>query len=333
MFSDASANVSKLNSSAWTGDAADAFRGQLKDLPRDLDLAAALAPDGRADAGRLRAPAWPGGSGGPPTWSPARPTCAGRSSPRSPRSTGWPGRRPRPAAPSSPGSRTSTTRPARSANSVGSRPAGRHRARPAGCTTSTGRPPRRRPAGSTTSPTRRTRSRAGCPGPGTRSRAGSPSTPTCWRRSRPSSRASPPCSGVLSLVPGLQFLAPFAVAAGAIALGIDVAIKLATGKGSWASIGIDAALTFLPGGKILDGLKGVKAAVAGERGWSRGSGRWSAASGCSPRATTWPGWPAPRSRATRPRASAPPRCIWATAATRWSSGCSRSCPRPTRSSG
>jgi hypothetical protein len=72
--------------------------------------------------------------------------------------------------------------------------------------------------------------------------------------------------GVLSLVPGLQFLAPFAVAAGAIALGIDVAIKLATGKGSWASIGIDAALTFLPGGKILDGLKGVKAAVAGEKG-------------------------------------------------------------------
>jgi len=71
---------------------------------------------------------------------------------------------------------------------------------------------------------------------------------------------------VLSLVPGLQFLAPFAVAAGAIALGIDVAIKLATGKGSWTSIGIDAALTFLPGGKILSGLKGVKAAVAGERG-------------------------------------------------------------------
>ena len=40
VFSDASANVSTLNSSAWTGDAADAFRGQLKDLPRDLDLAA-----------------------------------------------------------------------------------------------------------------------------------------------------------------------------------------------------------------------------------------------------------------------------------------------------
>jgi hypothetical protein len=75
--------------------------------------------------------------------------------------------------------------------------------------------------------------------------------------------------GVLSLVPGLQFLAPFAIAAGGIALAIDVAVKLATGKGSWTSIGIDAALTFLPGGKILSGLsglKGVKAAVAGEKG-------------------------------------------------------------------
>ena len=40
VFSDASANVAELNSSAWTGDAADAFRAQLDDLPRDLDLAA-----------------------------------------------------------------------------------------------------------------------------------------------------------------------------------------------------------------------------------------------------------------------------------------------------
>jgi hypothetical protein len=32
--------VAKLNSSAWTGDAADAFRAELNDLPRDLDLAA-----------------------------------------------------------------------------------------------------------------------------------------------------------------------------------------------------------------------------------------------------------------------------------------------------
>ena len=39
-FGDASASVSRLNSSGWAGEAAEAFRGQLKDLPRDLDLAA-----------------------------------------------------------------------------------------------------------------------------------------------------------------------------------------------------------------------------------------------------------------------------------------------------
>ncbi len=90
-----------------------------------------------------------------------------------------------------------------------------HRARPAGCTTSTASAALgAAPAGSTTSPTRRTRSRAGCPGPGTRSRAGSPSTPTCWPRSRPSSRACRPCSACCRWCPGLQFLAPFAVAAG-----------------------------------------------------------------------------------------------------------------------
>ena len=72
--------------------------------------------------------------------------------------------------------------------------------------------------------------------------------------------------GVLSLVPGLQFLAPFALLTAGAALAIDVAIKVATGKGSWTAIGIDAALTFLPAGKILSGLKGVKAAIAGEKG-------------------------------------------------------------------
>jgi hypothetical protein len=68
--------------------------------------------------------------------------------------------------------------------------------------------------------------------------------------------------GVLSLVPGLQFLAPFALAAAGIALAIDVAVKLTTGRGSWAAIGLDAALTFIPGGRILSGLKGARAARA-----------------------------------------------------------------------
>ena len=57
--------------------------------------------------------------------------------------------------------------------------------------------------------------------------------------------------GVLSLVPGLQWLAPIALAAAGIAIGIDIAVKLATGEGSWTSIWIDVALTFLPAGRIL----------------------------------------------------------------------------------
>ena len=84
VFSDASANVSRLNSSGWTGDAADAFRGQLKDLPRDLDLAARshqTAAQTLVDWSN----GLPGGNGGPPIWRPAPPTCAGRSRPRWPR--------------------------------------------------------------------------------------------------------------------------------------------------------------------------------------------------------------------------------------------------------
>jgi hypothetical protein len=81
--------------------------------------------------------------------------------------------------------------------------------------------------------------------------------------------------GVLSLVPGLQFLAPFAIAAGGIALAIDVAVKLATGKGSWASIGLDAALTFLPVGRIAGLVRKVPGVTrvttaAGRALWGRG---------------------------------------------------------------
>jgi hypothetical protein len=39
-FGEASASVSRLSSSGWTGQAAEEFRGRLEDLPRDLDLAA-----------------------------------------------------------------------------------------------------------------------------------------------------------------------------------------------------------------------------------------------------------------------------------------------------
>lgn len=64
--------------------------------------------------------------------------------------------------------------------------------------------------------------------------------------------------GVISLVPGLQFLAPLAIAAGALALALDTAIKLATGRGSWTSLILDAALTVLPTGRVARGLKSIR---------------------------------------------------------------------------
>ena len=71
--------------------------------------------------------------------------------------------------------------------------------------------------------------------------------------------------GLLSLVPGLQFLAPVALALAGVAIGIDIALKLATGEGSWGSIALDAALTFVPGGKILGAggklLRGAREAI------------------------------------------------------------------------
>ena len=63
--------------------------------------------------------------------------------------------------------------------------------------------------------------------------------------------------GVVALVPGLQFLAPLAMAAGAIALGIDATIKLATGRGSWRTLALDAALTVMPWGRVYRTLKQI----------------------------------------------------------------------------
>jgi predicted nucleotidyltransferase len=63
--------------------------------------------------------------------------------------------------------------------------------------------------------------------------------------------------GVLSLVPGFQFLAPFAIAAGGIALALDVAVKAVTGRGSWKTLGLDAALTVVPLGPVARAIKAV----------------------------------------------------------------------------
>ncbi|MEJ7647756.1 MAG: putative T7SS-secreted protein [Nakamurella sp.] len=63
-------------------------------------------------------------------------------------------------------------------------------------------------------------------------------------------------AGVLAFIPVLApIMGPIALAAGGAALLIDVGLKLITGEGSWASIGLDAALMLLPGaGKLLKPL-------------------------------------------------------------------------------
>ena len=268
VFSAASANVSKLNSSAWTGDAADAFRGQLKDLPRDLDLA--------ADSHRTAARALTDYGTGLVARQRRAADLEAQAADLRRREQSAVAEVNRLAGQTAPSGSAEFTRlkdqydAARTqATSVGSqlqdviaqarRLHDEHRSAASGA------------AGAINNV-----ADAPYQEPGWLSRAWDSVKGWISEHADVLAEISTVLKGVsavlgvLSLVPGLQFLAPFAVAAGAIALGIDVAIKLATGKGSWTSIGIDAALTFLPGGKILDGLKGVKAAVAGERGIAAG---------------------------------------------------------------
>lgn len=72
-------------------------------------------------------------------------------------------------------------------------------------------------------------------------------------------------AGVLSFIPILTpIMGPIALVTGGAALLIDVGLKLITGEGSWASIGIDAATMLLPGAGKLIG-KGIKGVVGAER--------------------------------------------------------------------
>ena len=264
VFGAASANVTKLNSSGWTGDAADAFRGQLKDLPRDLDLAArshqtaaqtltewgsGLATQQRraaeletraadlrrregtavAEVNRLAGQTAPSGS---PEFTRLK------SQYDSARSTA-----------------TTLGSELQDVIAQARRLQGEHRS-----------------AASTAAGKIRNVADAPYKEPGWLSRAWSSVKGWIADHADVLAKISSVLKGisavlgVLSLVPGLQFLAPFALLTAGAALAIDVALKVATGKGSWASIGIDAALTFLPAGKILSGLKGAKAAIAGEKG-------------------------------------------------------------------
>jgi hypothetical protein len=56
--------------------------------------------------------------------------------------------------------------------------------------------------------------------------------------------------GVLSMVPGLQFLAPAALIVGGLALAVDAVVKVTTGRGSWASLALDTALSVMPWGRV-----------------------------------------------------------------------------------
>jgi RHS repeat-associated protein len=264
VFGDASANVTRLNSSGWTGDAADAFRGQLKDLPRDLDLAArshqtaakALTEYGTGLTARQRRAA-------------ELETQAAELRRRESAAVAEVNRLAGQTAPSGSPEFTRLKHQYDSAHSTATSLGSDLQEVIAAARRLHGE---HRDAASTAATKIRNVADAPYKEPGWLSRAWS--SVKGWIADHADALAKissvlkgiSAVLGVLSLVPGLQFLAPFALLTAGAALAIDVALKVATGKGSWASIGIDAALTFLPGGKILSGLKGVKAAVAGERG-------------------------------------------------------------------
>lgn len=66
-------------------------------------------------------------------------------------------------------------------------------------------------------------------------------------------------AGLLAMIPVLApIMGPIALASGGAALVIDVGLKLATGKGSWTDVGVDA-LGIIPGGRIAgDIAKGAQ---------------------------------------------------------------------------
>ena len=264
VFADASANVSRLNSSGWTGEAADAFRGQLQDLPRDLDLAArshqtaaqALTDYHTGLVTRQRRGA-------------ELETQAEELRRRQDAAIAEVNRLAGQTAPSGSPEFTRLKNQYDSARSSASTIGsdlqdviGQARALL----------DQHRSAASAAAGKINNVADAPYKEPGWLSRAWSSVKGWIADHADVLEKISTVLKGVsavlgvLSLVPGLQFLAPFALLTAGAALAIDVALKVATGRGSWTSIGIDAALTFLPGGKILSGLKGAKAAVAGEKG-------------------------------------------------------------------
>jgi hypothetical protein len=106
---------------------------------------------------------------------------------------------------------------------------------------------------------------------------------------------------------------PLAVAAitGGAALGIDVLLKLSTGEGSWAMLGLDVALTVIPGAALARAGKTLLAPAKGLIAVARGPfvakvcGRSVPPSGASDE--PWPAWPAPSANSSpRSGVASPP---------------------------
>jgi len=80
-------------------------------------------------------------------------------------------------------------------------------------------------------------------------------------------------AGMLALIPCLApIMGPIALVTGGAALGIDVAVKLATGDGSWLQIGVDA-LSMVPGARAAKAAFGASVAVTGYN-ISQGNASW-----------------------------------------------------------
>jgi hypothetical protein len=62
---------------------------------------------------------------------------------------------------------------------------------------------------------------------------------------------------MLCLVPGFQPLAPVALGAAGLALGLDAALRLGAGRGSWCALALDAVLTAVPAGPIARSVRGA----------------------------------------------------------------------------
>lgn len=247
-FADASGHVHSLSTSSWTGDAADAFRSRLEELPRDLDAAS------RSHAAAARA-LDEFGSG-----LSARQARADQLEESAEELL-----RRRAAAVADVDRLAGRRAPDGSAELAGLRSqyAGAAvRAQELSSELEQVLADARRlhhehrSAADAAGRAIRAASEVPYPEPGWLSRAGDAVSGWIRKHSAVLARISTTLKGVstvlglLSMVPGLQFLAPFAALAAGVAIVIDIGLKAATGRGSWASIGLDAVLTFMPWGRV-----------------------------------------------------------------------------------